>query len=55
MAFGELLSFQIIKLISICACAAGDLGSFIENLDKMGLRAVELTHQYAQRKSGEDG
>ena len=26
VAFGELLSFQIIKLISICACAAGDLG-----------------------------
>lgn len=40
VAFSELLPFQIIESITICAYAAGEFGSIIENLDKMGLRVV---------------
>ena len=40
MAFCELLPFKIIESITICAYAAGEFGSIIENLDKMGLRVV---------------
>lgn len=40
VAFCELLPFKIIESITICAYAAGEFGSIIENLDKMGLRVV---------------
>lgn len=40
LAFNELLPFQIIESITICAYMAGEFGSIIENLDKMGLRVV---------------
>ncbi len=40
VAFCELLPFQIIESITICAYMAGEFGSIIENLDKMGLRVV---------------
>lgn len=40
VAFNELLPFQIIESITICAYMAGEFGSIIENLDKMGLRVV---------------
>lgn len=40
VAFHELLPFQIIESITICAYMAGEFGSIIENLDKMGLRVV---------------
>ena len=40
VSFCELLPFQIIKSITICAYMAGEFGSIIENLDKMGLRVV---------------
>ena len=40
VAFNELLPFQIIEAITICAYMAGEFGSIIENLDKMGLRVV---------------
>ena len=40
VAFCELLPFQIIESITICAYCAGEFGSIIENLDRMGLRVV---------------
>ena len=40
VAFNQLLPFQIIESITICAYCAGEFGSIIENLDKMGLRVV---------------
>ena len=40
VAFNKLLPFQIIESITICAYMAGEFGSIIENLDKMGLRVV---------------
>lgn len=40
VAFHELLPFQLIESITICAYMAGEFGSIIENLDKMGLRVV---------------
>ena len=40
VAFNELLPFQLIESITICAYMAGEFGSIIENLDKMGLRVV---------------
>lgn len=40
VAFQELLPFKIIESITICAYAAGEFGSIIENFDKMGLRIV---------------
>ena len=40
VAFNELLPFQIIESITICAYMAGEFGSIIENFDKMGLRVV---------------
>lgn len=36
----ELLPFQLIESITICAYMSGEFGSIIENLDKMGLRVV---------------
>ena len=39
-AGAPLLPFQIIESITICAYMAGEFGSIIENLDKMGLRVV---------------
>jgi len=40
VAFNELLPFQLIESITICAYMAGEFGSIVENLDKMGLRVV---------------
>lgn len=40
VVFQDLLPFEIIRSMTICAYAAGEFGSIIENLDKMGLKGV---------------
>ena len=40
VVFQDLLPFEIIRSTTICAYAAGEFGSIIENLDKMGLKGV---------------